>query len=139
MSEQATLEQLRAQIKALVQQYGALASVPRPFEPGVTVVPPRDDLRALEGYHSAQVDVRVRLNSNESPLPPPAAWRDALAAEMSRIDWNRYPDRAATALREAIAEQHGVEPGQVFAAQSGSRMVTPPIFSPASAKLMAMR
>jgi len=28
---------------------------------------PRDDLRALEGYHSPQLDVPVRLNTNESP------------------------------------------------------------------------
>jgi CDP-6-deoxy-D-xylo-4-hexulose-3-dehydrase len=33
-------EQIREQILALVAQYGALASVPKPFEPGVTVVPP---------------------------------------------------------------------------------------------------
>ncbi|HEX8406092.1 MAG TPA: lipopolysaccharide biosynthesis protein RfbH [Duganella sp.] len=33
-------EQLREQIIALVAQYGALASVPKPFEPGVTVIPP---------------------------------------------------------------------------------------------------
>ena len=72
------------------------------------VIPVRDDLRALEGYHSPQVDVGVRLNTNESPLPPPLAWRDALAAEMSRVDWHRYPDRAATGLRRAIAEFHGV-------------------------------
>ncbi len=58
------------------------------------VIPVRDDLRALEGYHSAQVDVRVRLNTNESPLPPPAAFRDAVAAELSRVEWHRYPDRA---------------------------------------------
>ena len=37
---QQTKEQLREQISALVAQYGALASAPRPFEPGVTVVPP---------------------------------------------------------------------------------------------------
>jgi histidinol-phosphate aminotransferase len=89
----------------------------------VTVVPPRDDLRALEGYHSAQVDVRVRLNTNESPLPPPVAWRDALAAEMSRVDWHRYPDRSATALREAIAAQHGVEPDQIFAANGSNEVL----------------
>ena len=41
---------------------------------------PRADLRAMEGYHSPQVDVAVRLNTNESPEPPPAAWRDAFAA-----------------------------------------------------------
>jgi CDP-6-deoxy-D-xylo-4-hexulose-3-dehydrase len=40
MNEQQTKEQIRAQIIALVSQYGALASQPKPFEPGVTVVPP---------------------------------------------------------------------------------------------------
>jgi CDP-6-deoxy-D-xylo-4-hexulose-3-dehydrase len=35
-----TKEQLREQIIKLVAEYGALASVPKPFEPGVTVIPP---------------------------------------------------------------------------------------------------
>ena len=40
MSEQLTQQQIREQIAALVAQYGAQASVPKPFEPGVTVIPP---------------------------------------------------------------------------------------------------
>ena len=40
MSEQLTQQQIRDQIAVLVAQYGALASVPKPFEPGVTVIPP---------------------------------------------------------------------------------------------------
>jgi len=40
MSEAKTKEQLRAEINKLVAEYGALASVPTPFEPGVTVIPP---------------------------------------------------------------------------------------------------
>lgn len=83
----------------------------------------RDDLRALEGYHSPQVHVRVRLNTNESPFPPPAAWRDAFAAELSRVDWHRYPDRAATELREGIAALHGVRPDQVFAANGSNEVL----------------
>ena len=78
--------------------------------PCPTPVPVRDDLRALEGYHSPQVDVEVRLNTNESPFPPPAAWRDELAAAVAGIEWHRYPDRAATGLRAAIADWHGVRP-----------------------------
>lgn len=39
MSEQSK-EQLRAQIIALVSQYGALVSQPKAFEPGISVVPP---------------------------------------------------------------------------------------------------
>jgi histidinol-phosphate aminotransferase len=87
------------------------------------VISVRDDLRALEGYHSTQVDARIRLNTNESPEPPPAAFRDAVAAELSRVDWHRYPDRSATALREAIADLHGVDPAQVFAANGSNEVL----------------
>ena len=83
----------------------------------------RDDLRSLEGYHSPQVDVRIRLNTNEAPTPPPAAWRDAFAAELSRVEWHRYPDRSATALRAAIAESHQVRPDQVFAANGSNEVL----------------
>jgi histidinol-phosphate aminotransferase len=89
----------------------------------VTRVPVRDDLRALEGYHSPQVTVRVRLNTNESPFPPPPEWYDAYAAEMSRVEWHRYPDRNATALREGIAELHGVHVDQVFAANGSNEVL----------------
>ncbi len=89
----------------------------------VPAVPVRDDLRALEGYHSPQVEVRVRLNTNESPTAPPAAWRDALAAELSRVEWHRYPDRSATELRRSIADVHGVDPGQVFAANGSNEVL----------------
>ncbi|MEI7548690.1 MAG: aminotransferase class I/II-fold pyridoxal phosphate-dependent enzyme [Actinomycetota bacterium] len=89
----------------------------------VTRVPVRDDLRALDGYHSPQVNVGVRLNTNESPFPPPPAWRDAFAAELSRVEWQRYPDRAATQLREGIAAIHGVRPAQVFAANGSNEVL----------------
>ena len=87
------------------------------------MIPVRDDLRALEGYHSPQVDVDVRLNTNESPLPPPDAWRDAFAAELSRVDWHRYPDRSAERLRAAIADTHGVTPDMVFAANGSNEVL----------------
>ena len=86
-------------------------------------VQPRDDLRALEGYHSPQVDVRIRLNTNEAPTPPPTAWRDAFAAELSQVAWHRYPDRSAAALRSAIADSHRVRPDQVFAANGSNEVL----------------
>ena len=89
----------------------------------MTPIPVRDDLRALKGYHSPQVDVSVRLNTNEAPGPPPAAWRDALAAEMSRVEWHRYPDRAATELRASLADHLGVRPDQVFAANGSNEVL----------------
>jgi histidinol-phosphate aminotransferase len=83
----------------------------------------RDDLVALEGYHSPQVDVRVRLNTNEAPSGPPQAFKDALAAELSRVDWNRYPDRQATELRQGIADFHNVAVDQVFVANGSNEVI----------------
>jgi histidinol-phosphate aminotransferase len=86
-------------------------------------VPVRDDLRALERYHSPRVDVAVRLNVNESPFPPPDAWREELAAALAGVEWNRYPDRSAHDLRSAIARWHGVRTDQVFAANGSNEVL----------------
>ena len=79
------------------RRWGVGAQPPRHERASEPMVPVRDDLQALRGYHSAQVDVEVRLNTNESPYPPPAQWEEELAAALAAIDWRRYPDRAATA------------------------------------------
>ena len=47
----------------------------------------------------------MRLNTNESPLPPPKGWYEALQAGIAEIPFNRYPDREATELRAALADQ----------------------------------
>ena len=89
----------------------------------MSLPPMRDDLSDLEGYHSPQVAVDVRLNTNESPFPPPAGWRKAFLEELAAVPFNRYPDRQATALRAAIAELHGVEPNQVLAAKGSNEIL----------------
>jgi histidinol-phosphate aminotransferase len=83
----------------------------------------RPDLTALTGYHSAQVDVEVRLNTNESPLPPPDGWYEALEAGIAEIPFNRYPDRDAADLRAALAGEHGVEPEQVYCANGSNEVI----------------
>jgi histidinol-phosphate aminotransferase len=87
------------------------------------LIPVRDDLGLFEGYHSPQVDVAVRLNTNESPLPPPAPWLHELHRLLEDIEFHRYPERAYRALREGIAESHGVSPEQVFAANGSNEVL----------------
>lgn len=89
----------------------------------VARIQPRAEVVAMEGYHSPQVAVSVRLNTNESPFAPPAAWQEALADEVASIDFHRYPDRDAVALRTAIADLHGVDIGQVFAANGSNEVI----------------
>ena len=86
-------------------------------------LPIRDDLQKMEGYHSAQVTVPVRLNTNESPYPPPDEFTTELGRRIADIAWNRYPDRTASALRAAIARSHGVGVDQVFAGNGSNEIL----------------
>ncbi len=83
----------------------------------------RDDLQAMTGYHSPQLDVAVRLNTNESPVPPPQEFRDEVAEAVRNVDWNRYPDRGASELRSKLAARYDLEPSQVFAANGSNEII----------------
>lgn len=74
----------------------------------------RDDLALFEGYHSPQLNVAVRLNTNEAPTPPPSSFVDTVAERLGDIDWNRYPDRGATELRTAIARVESTHRSEGF-------------------------
>lgn len=55
----------------------------------------------------------VKLNTNENPYPPSPVVLNVIR-EVSGDTLRRYPDPDATALRESIAEYHGVQTEQVF-------------------------
>ncbi len=80
-------------------------------------------MQAMEKYHSPQVDVPIRLNTNESPYPVPAEWIADAHAALDAIAWNRYPDRGASALRNILAERHGVSKDNVFVANGSNEVL----------------
>ena len=83
----------------------------------------RESVALMGGYHSPQLDVAVRLNTNESPVPPPEGWAEALRAALAGIGWHRYPDRGAHELRAALAKHEQVAPEQVFAANGSNEVL----------------
>jgi len=83
----------------------------------------RDGLGLMAGYHSAQVAVDVRLNTNESPMPPPAAFVAALAEAVATVPFHRYPDRGCAALRADLARLHGLRADQVFLANGSNEVL----------------
>jgi histidinol-phosphate aminotransferase len=69
-------------------------------------LPLRDDLRGARPYGAPQLDVPVRLNTNENPYPPPSALVADVAAVVQQAarELHRYPDRDAEALRTDLAD-----------------------------------
>ena len=84
---------------------------------------PRPQIVAMSNYHSPQVDVPVRLNTNESPFPPPSAWTESLGGIAAGIDWNRYPDRGVRELRAEIARRHGTTGANVFVGNGSNEVL----------------
>ena len=91
----------------------------------------RPDLRGKTPYGAPQIDVPVRLNTNECSYPLPDAVVEAAAAAVHGIlrDLNRYPDREFTALREDLAGyltgQTGcpVAPDQIWAGNGSNEVL----------------
>jgi histidinol-phosphate aminotransferase len=69
-------------------------------------LPLRDDLRGKSPYGAPQLDVPVRLNTNENPYPPPPELVAdvAEAVRLEAAELHRYPDRDAVALRQDLAD-----------------------------------
>lgn len=94
-------------------------------------LPLRDELRGEEAYGAPQLDVDVRLNTNENPYPPSDDLIADLVAQVEKVasDLNRYPDRDAVALRSALADyvtrQTGVDitVDQVWAANGSNEIL----------------
>jgi histidinol-phosphate aminotransferase len=94
---------------------------------GLESLPLRDDLRGLTPYGAPQLEVAVRLNTNENPYPPPAALVADLVDSVASAatSTNRYPDRDATALRGDLAAYlgHGLDASGVWAANGSNEVI----------------
>ncbi len=87
----------------------------------------RKDLEDLEPYGAPQIDVPVRLNTNENPYPPSPALVRAVAAAVEEVagTLNRYPDRDAVDLRKDLADYlgHGLTGDRVWAANGSNEVI----------------
>jgi len=74
-------------------------------------LPIRKDLIGKSPYGAPQIDVAVRLNTNENPFGPSPELVNELAKTVSELgaNLNRYPDRDAIALRADLAKYLNAE------------------------------
>lgn len=94
-------------------------------------LPIRDELRGQSAYGAPQLDVPVRLNTNENPYPLPEALVARIAERVADAarSLNRYPDRDAVELRTALAAYltrtagHEVGLAQVWAANGSNEVI----------------
>jgi histidinol-phosphate aminotransferase len=90
-------------------------------------LPLRPQLRGGVPYGAPQLDVPVRLNTNENTHGVPAEVEDAVVAAVAAVaaELNRYPDREFTGLREDLAGYlgHGLGPEQIWAGNGSNEVM----------------
>ncbi|TVS84453.1 histidinol-phosphate transaminase [Mycobacterium helveticum] len=74
-------------------------------QPTLADLPLRADLRGKSPYGAPQLQVPVRLNTNENPHPPSTALVEDVTRSVraAAAELHRYPDRDAVALRRDLA------------------------------------
>lgn len=87
---------------------------------------PRPALARLQPYvpgkaKTGATDV-IKLSSNESALGPSPAAMAAYRAETARLE--RYPDGAASDLRAAIGEVHGLDPARLIIGAGSDEIIS---------------
>jgi histidinol-phosphate aminotransferase len=90
-------------------------------------LPLRPELRGRSAYGAPQLDVTIRLNTNENSWPLP----DGLSQEVARAvgevagGLNRYPDRDAAALRSDLAAYlgHDLTAAQLWPANGSNEIL----------------
>ncbi|MCG7211072.1 histidinol-phosphate transaminase [Streptomyces arenae] len=98
---------------------------------GIDDLPVRDELRGKSPYGAPQLDVPVRLNTNENPypLPEPLVERITERVREAARDLNRYPDRDAVQLRTELARyltktgNHPLSLENVWAANGSNEVI----------------
>ncbi|MER0479293.1 histidinol-phosphate transaminase [Streptomyces sp. Edi2] len=94
-------------------------------------LPIRDELRGKSPYGAPQLDVPVRLNTNENPYPLPEPLVERIAERVTEAArrLNRYPDRDAVELRTELARYltrtggHEVTADRVWAANGSNEVI----------------
>lgn len=83
----------------------------------------RSDLADLQPYRAPQLDAPVKLNTNESPFPPPESFTLELQQRLARMELNRYPIRDFGEVREALAVHLGTLTDRLWLANGSNEII----------------
>ena len=83
-----------------------------------------EKLTTLTPYEPDTSAYPVRMDANESFITPPPDLRARVNAAMAAVALNRYPDPAATELRTAFADLHGLKLRHVAAGNGSDELIS---------------
>ena len=81
-------------------------------------------MKSIEPYEPITGSYRIRLDANESFIPPADEVMNDIKAAIDALHFNRYPDPAASELCALAADYYGVKPEQVVAGNGSDDLIS---------------
>ena len=83
----------------------------------------RSVVAAMTAYTLELREAEVKLNQNESPFDLPRELKERVLARVADRAWNLYPEFEASALREAIANAHGIAAENILVGNGSNELL----------------
>ena len=72
-----------------------------------------EKLASMTPYDPCEDVYQIKLDANESYFSLPEELRDAIAASIDTIDFNRYPDPTVADVRRLAGREFRIAPGNI--------------------------
>ena len=106
-------------------QENIMSHMPNP-EPGDNSPQPLQRMQTIARYKQGKSEIPghekvIKLSSNEGCFGPSSAAVEAYRDAQSEL--HRYPDGSQAALRRAIANTHGIDPGRIVCGNGSEELI----------------
>lgn len=99
-----------------------------------------EKLSSMTPYDPCEDIYQIKLDANESYFSLPEELRDAIAASIDTIDFNRYPDPAVTDLRRLAGREFRIAPNNIVVGNGSDELISLIMntFAPRGGKVMVL-
>lgn len=99
-----------------------------------------EKLSRMTPYDPSEDIYQIKLDANESFFSLPDELRDAIAASIDTIDFNRYPDPSVDGLRRLAGREFRVAPGNIVVGNGSDELISLIMntFAPRGGKVMVL-
>jgi histidinol-phosphate aminotransferase len=83
----------------------------------------KKSVRAIKAYNLKERDCRIKLNQNENPYDLPDQMKSGILAELSQLEWNRYPTFYNTRLKTRLAGHVNLAPENILIGNGSNELL----------------
>ena len=83
-----------------------------------------EKLASMTPYDPCEDVYQIKLDANESYFSLPEELRDAIAASIDTIDFNRYPDPTVADVRRLAGREFRIAPGNIVVGNGSDELIS---------------